>query len=145
MQEAAWPMQSRLNGRIYLWVWRSGNDTVSWVVSDGYMLSEGPASLYFAGNLSFRRSVTIELVVRKFVEGGEGALTAFLVYNKVDSSGEVYEDYRPATLDYGFNALFYATLAMFICTVVGHITARVLRKEAELRAARARRGWHKKG
>ena len=77
--------------------------------------------------------MTIEFTVRKSVEGGEGSLSAFLVYNEIESTGEAYPDYKPSTLDYGFNALFYATLSMFICTIVGHITARVLRREAELR------------
>ena len=111
-QSAKWPYQTRLNERLYIWIWRSSNDKLTWVITDGYMQKTN-GQLYYTGNITYYgEPLTMLLKAKKIVENGEGKLTANLIYNEIDSTGELHEKYELKTMDYGFNAFFYASLSL---------------------------------
>jgi len=133
------PFESRLNNRIYIWLWRSGEHNVTWVVSDGYLqkvseyVKRKIGSIYLTGNITYNgEPITIQIICRKIVIQGSGKLDAPIILNDVDSSGKIYSKYELKTLDYGFNALFYASLSFFILVIVGQILHKMLLREMGL-------------
>ena len=124
------PFNSRLNTRLYLWIWRSSLDRISWVLSDAYMQKSGVNHIYLNGSISYDgQDLTLDLSVKKWVQNGQGRLVAYLVYNEIDSSGTVFEDFKLTTLDYGFNSFFYASLSLFIVVIIGQVLHKILLRE----------------
>jgi len=127
------PLDSRLNTRLYIWIWRSSEEEVSWIISDGYIQKDGFGNIYLNGTLPYHgEELSFTLMARKHVKSGEGKLNAYLIYNEIDSSGNVFEDFELSTLDYGFNSLFYASLSFFIVVITGQLLHKILLREMKI-------------
>lgn len=133
-QSATWPYDNRLNTRLYLWIWRSTENTLTWIISDGYLQKDSVSNIYYTGNITYYgEELTFTLSIEKMVERGEGKLEAFLIYNEIDSTGNIFHEYKLETIDYGFNTFFYMSLSLFIVVITGHILSKVLRREMEIK------------
>lgn len=136
--EAYSPKDTRLNTRLYIWIWRSDKDKISWVVSDGYLQRNGINNIYLNGTIPYNgEELTLTLSAKKWVIGGKGKLHAYLIYNDIDASGNVFSNFELSVIDYGFNSFFYASLSFFIVVITGQILYKILLKELRVQPEKA--------
>ncbi|NIM45331.1 MAG: hypothetical protein GTN80_02385 [Nitrososphaeria archaeon] len=126
------PFQPRLNTQIYVWLWRSGEETVKWIVSDFYQL--GPQSgrqTIWKGNFTTSNfEVTLKYTLRKTPKdsnSGSAAATIYLseVQEGSDQSVDEIETHPPDTGE----TSFFFSLSLLLFTIVWSLMMRRERAE----------------
>jgi hypothetical protein len=145
IEYANWPSDSRLNNRLYIWIWRSSDNTLTWIISDGYMQAGNNLGVFYNGSLNYNNEeLTLTLTGMKEVTNGDGRLVAYLIYNELDASGAVFEEFQLSVLDYGFNSFFYFSISFFITVMTGHLLHRSLERELRIKAEALAKAKEKK-
>ncbi|MFQ5711477.1 MAG: hypothetical protein ACE5GD_06815 [Candidatus Geothermarchaeales archaeon] len=130
---ARFPQSSRLDTMIYVWVWRSGEDTVSWVVSDYYQLKpESKRQTIWRGNLTTDNfNVTLIYSLHKIPgDSSAGRVEATLYQSKIlDGSDEPLEGVEAQP--YGSEEMsLYLSTSLLAFVFLWNVVMRRERREA---------------